>query len=257
VGVVACGVAATVLVVAGPAAAHVTVNPSDASQGDFTKLTFRVPNEKDGATTTMLEVDLPANQPIASVSVKPTTGWTATATTTKLATPIKSDDGTDVTEAVSKIVWKANSPDAAIQAGQFQEFDVSAGPLPKTDKLVFKALQTYSDGEVVRWIEEPGADGKEPEHPAPTLKLSAAAAAAQPGSAAQASTAPAVATSETSSSNGPALVVGIVALIAALAALAMSLLGRRRGGPATAAGQHTDRVGPAAESQRPDRVARG
>jgi periplasmic copper chaperone A len=58
-----------------------------------------------------------------------------------------------------------------IKPGQFQEFPVSAGPLPATDKLVFKALQTYSDGNVVRWIEEPGADGKEPEHPAPVLKL--------------------------------------------------------------------------------------
>src|SRR5689334_9019809 len=59
VGVLAAGVAAAVLVVAGPAAAHVTVNPSNATQGGFAKLTFRVPNEKDDATTTTLEVNLP------------------------------------------------------------------------------------------------------------------------------------------------------------------------------------------------------
>src|SRR4051812_36870977 len=42
---VAVGAAATVLLVAGPAAAHVTVNPSDATQGGYTKVAFRVPNE--------------------------------------------------------------------------------------------------------------------------------------------------------------------------------------------------------------------
>jgi periplasmic copper chaperone A len=37
--------------------------------------------------------------------------------------------------------------------------------------MEFKALQRYSDGEAVRWIEPAKADGNEPEHPAPTLKL--------------------------------------------------------------------------------------
>ncbi len=176
------GVLATLVLAASPASAHVTVNPSNAAQGGFTKLTFRVPNEKDNATTTAVEVDLPQDAPIGFVSVKPTVGWTATATKSKLDKPIKTDDG-EVTEAVTKIVWKANGPDAAIQPGQFQEFDVSAGPLPEADKIVFKALQTYSDGDVVRWIEEPGSDGKEPEHPAPTLKLTKASGGDEHGTA--------------------------------------------------------------------------
>jgi hypothetical protein len=84
----------------------------------------------------------------------------------KLAAPVKTDDG-EVTEAVSKITWTAAGADAAIKPGQFLEFEVSAGPLPEVDQIVFKSLQTYSDGDIVRWIEEPTADGKEPEHPAP------------------------------------------------------------------------------------------
>jgi uncharacterized protein YcnI len=171
-GAVAAGVFAALALAASPASAHVTVNPSNATQGGYTKLTFRVPNEKDAADTTKLEVNLPTDTPIASVSVKPLNGWSVQADKTKLAKPIKSDDG-EITEAVTKITWTA-APDAAIKPGQFQEFDVSVGPLPETDKLVFKALQTYSDGDIVRWIEEPGADGKEPEHPAPTLKLAKA-----------------------------------------------------------------------------------
>jgi uncharacterized protein YcnI len=168
------GALAAVLLLTSPASAHVSVNPKEATQGGYSKLTFRVPNEKDGVATTQVEVNLPQDTPIASVSLKPTLGWTATATKSKLDKPIKTDDG-ELTEAVTKIVWKADTPAAAIQSGQFQEFDVSAGPLPKADKIVFKALQTYSDGDVVRWIEEPAADGKEPTHPAPTLKLVAKA----------------------------------------------------------------------------------
>lgn len=73
-----------------------------------------------------------------------------------------------VTEAVSKITWAGG----AIKPGEFQEFDISVGPLPDdAGSLTFKVLQTYSDGEIVRWIEEPAADGGEVAHPAPILKL--------------------------------------------------------------------------------------
>src|SRR4029453_4640042 len=137
--------------------------------------TFKVPNESDAASTTKLEVSLPAETPIASVSVRPLPGWTSVAVKSKLATPIEAH-GTQITEAVSKITWTA-AGDAAIKPGQFQTFDVSMGPLPKVDQMIFKTLQTYSDGNVVRWIDEPTTDGTEPESPAPTLKLTAAGAA--------------------------------------------------------------------------------
>jgi hypothetical protein len=51
-------------------------------------------------------VQLPADQPLASVSVLPVPGWTYTVTKAKLATRISSDDG-DITEAVSVVEWKA------------------------------------------------------------------------------------------------------------------------------------------------------
>jgi uncharacterized protein YcnI len=130
---VACG-----LLVAGPVSAHVSVSSPNAAQGGFAKVTFRVPNEKDKADTTKLEIMPPTDNPIASVSTRPVNGWTVQADKTKLAQPIKSDDG-EVTEAITKITWTA-SADAAIKPGQFQEFDISAGPLPKRDKLVFLGL---------------------------------------------------------------------------------------------------------------------
>jgi periplasmic copper chaperone A len=219
-GAVCAGLVAACMLVVTPASAHVTVNPREATQGGYAKLTFRMPNEKSTATTTTLEVNFPADAPIASVSVKPVPGWTARVTKSKLATPIKVHDA-EITEAVSKIVWKANTPESSVQAGQFQEFDVSAGPLPTVDKIVFKALQTYSDGDIVRWIDEPAADGKEAEHPAPVLKLTKAAN----------TTATAAAAVTTTTSNGRAnlaLTLGIAALIVASAGLGVALVGARR-----------------------------
>jgi uncharacterized protein YcnI len=159
--------ATSLLLLASPAFAHVTVNAPGATQGGFTKLTFRVPTEKD-VPTTKLEIVFPDDAPLAFASVKPHAGWTYVVVKKKLAEPIKSDDG-DVTEAVSTITWTATS--GGIKPGEFDEFEVSAGPLPKAEKMVFKALQTYGDGETVRWIES----GEDAEHPAPTLTLAAAA----------------------------------------------------------------------------------
>jgi uncharacterized protein YcnI len=214
VGAVFAATAAAVLAFAAPASAHVTVNPSTATQGGYAKLTFRVPNEKDTASTTKVEVDLPDAAPIASVSLKPVAGWTAQVQKKTLATPLTDDDGAQITEAVSSIVWTAG-PGSEIGPGQFQEFDISAGPLPDVDQIIFKVLQSYSDGDVVRWIDEP-TPGVELEHPAPILKLSPAAPAA-------------LATSgDGDGGNGAALGLGIAGAVLGLAGLVFGLLAWRR-----------------------------
>src|SRR5262249_20897166 len=152
------------LAVAGPASAHVTANPSAAEQGSYTKISFRVPNEQDSAQTTQVEVDLPLDHPIAAVAVRPVPGWTIQVTKGKLPKPIVSDDG-EVTEAVTKIVWSKGT----IDPGQFQEFEVSMGPLPPdVSRISFPAIQTYSNGQIVNWNQPIGPGGKEPDYPAPT-----------------------------------------------------------------------------------------
>src|SRR4051794_2720888 len=162
--------ALTVLAVAVPASAHVTANPTTAEQGSFTKVSFRVPNEEDKAIPSKVEIDMPLDHPIASVSVRPTPGWTVSVVRGKLPKPIKSDDGT-VTEAVTKVTWSKGQ----IKPGEFQEFDLSMGPLPtNTDTLSFKAIQTYTGGPVVRWDQPTPPGGEEPEHPAPSLHLTKA-----------------------------------------------------------------------------------
>ena len=162
---------ALVALVAGPAAAHVTIDPESAPKGSVTKFGFQVPNEKDNASTVGLEVTFPADHPIASVSVQQKAGWTFTIEKQPLPKPVKGPFGGEVTEAVSKITWTGGE----IQPGAFDVFTVRAGALPKNvNQLTFQASQTYSDGEVVQWNEPTVKGGAEPEHPAPVLKLSKA-----------------------------------------------------------------------------------
>ncbi len=217
-GAVTCGAAVLILATAFPAAAHVTVNPKEANQGGFAKLAFRVPNERDKPTI-KLEVAFPADQPIANASYKPVAGWKAVVTKKKLDKPIKVH-GEDVTEGVDRVTWTADSPATGIQVGQFQEFEVSVGPMPEAEQIVFKALQTYDGGEVARWIDEP-KEGEEAEHPAPVLKLVKAADDHHGDAKVEEAAAKSDAAADEHDSDGPSpLAIG--GLIAGLAGLALS-----------------------------------
>ena len=222
-----------VLLLAGPASAHVTVNPGTAVQGSYTEVNVRVPNEQDKADTTKVQLFLPTDHPIAGVATEAVPGWTVSVTKTKLSKPLTTDDG-QVTEAVSEITWTGG----AIKPGQFQDFAVSLGPLPDdTTSLTFKALQTYSDGTVVRWI-QPSVEGQpEPANPAPVLKLTSATAS---GSSSEAAKAGVTATTTTaapaakSTSDTLARVLGGVGLVVGLLGVGVGFVGWRRGsGPRT------------------------
>ena len=164
---------------AGSASAHVSANPGQATKGGYAKIAFRVPNESTTASTNKLEVDLPAAYPVASVSTKPIPGWVAQVTKAKLDKPIKMHT-MDVTEAVSTVTWTATDSAAGIGPGQFNEFEVSMGPLPdNTDALIIPAIQSYTDNTVVKWDTPPAASGApEPAHPAPVVTLVSATATA-------------------------------------------------------------------------------
>jgi uncharacterized protein YcnI len=226
-------VAALVCVSAGVALAHVTVNPKSAVKGSYTVLTFRVPNEMDNANTTELDVQLLQNPaaPIPSVSVKPVPGWTAAVTNEELPAPVKTKNG-EVSEAASVIKWTGGT----VKPGEFQEFEISVGPLPSNvDQLIFPAVQVYSNGQSVRWVELQKPGQAEPAHPAPVLKLvDADAPAASAGTAAPAAqtgvTVAAKPASSSSSSSGLAtvgVVLGAIGVLLGAAAVVLVLRNRQ------------------------------
>ncbi|MFE6825283.1 MULTISPECIES: YcnI family protein [unclassified Streptomyces] len=229
-----------VLVLSSPAFAHVSVAAEGtAAKGGYAVVDFKVPNERDNASTTKLEVTFPTDHPLASAMPEPINGWKIVVTKSKLAKPIELH-GKQISEAVSKITWTATGK--GIEAGYFQKFPVSVGALPEdADELVFKAIQTYSNKEVVRWIEVQEDGAEEPENPAPVLALAAASedehshgtsaedASDESSDDAKAAASTTEAASDSDSSDTTARVLGVVGIVVGAAGVAYGVLaGRRR-----------------------------
>lgn len=161
---------ACLLALVAPASAHVSVTPPTANQGSFARLTFRIPNEREDSSCTKVEISFPIDKGLVAVRVHPHAGWTHVMEKSELAQPIETGTG-EITEVVSRVTWTADA-DSSVKPGEFEEFDVTLGPLPSnTNAIEFAALQTYSNSEVVRWV-EPVVEGKEPpDRPVPRLSL--------------------------------------------------------------------------------------
>lgn len=215
---IAVAAAAATFAMPAAAAAHVTLQPSEAPAGGFARLDVRVPNEEDAKDTIKVEVQMPPG--FSDASYQPVAGWSVKETRTKLAKPITADDGDVLTDELGTITFTA-APGKGIKPGQFQDFGLSLGlpDKPAGTKLTFKALQTYSGGEVVRWIGAEGAD-----RPAPVVTL--VAAGGEHGAAATAAPAAAADDDDGDDDGGGnglaivALIVGALGLLAGGAALA-------------------------------------
>ncbi|GGM67280.1 DUF1775 domain-containing protein [Dactylosporangium sucinum] len=213
----------TVVFGGSPAAAHVEVvadNPQ-AGAGNVT-VTFTGEGESTRAGIVSERVVLPtgiAPADVRLVSAPP--GWTLTVAA----------DGYTVAGPALK------PKDDAVHSVMVARLPVDA------TVLVFKTIETYSDGKVSRWIDVPDAANPEPENPAPALKLRPAAPGAAATSVPTSSSAPASpspATSPTESSNAAAPAssdssdntpVGWIAAIGGIVvvgALGIALLARRR-----------------------------
>ena len=161
--------ASAALLLPAAAQAHVTVQPGEVPAGGFTRLDVRVPNEQDDAATTKVEVQMPDGFIFASYEAVP--GWTTEVKSEKLDEPIEAEGGSYDTQ-VSSITWTADGDSQGIQPGQFQDFGLSVG-IPEQyeagETLTFPAIQTYDNGDVVRWIGDPDGDD-----PASTVTLTEA-----------------------------------------------------------------------------------
>jgi uncharacterized protein YcnI len=134
---------------AGAAGAHVQVQPSTVAPNDPVEFTVLIPSEREAHTT---KVDLKLPPGVIPFAYGETPGWKR-----KL---VKASNG-----AVDRVVWTGK-----LAEDGFAAFRFLAGTPEKPTTLTWKALQTYDDGTVARWIGAPGS-----ESPAPVTKVLAGA----------------------------------------------------------------------------------
>ena len=174
------------------ASAHVTIDDNTAGAGDYTLLTFKVPNESATAATTSVVLHLPTDTPFGYVAYVPTPGWTTTVT-------------------ADAVTWTGG----AIEDGQLQLFTVSVGPVPDVDSVTLPVTQTYDDGTVAEW----NGEGDEP---APVLYVNAEPEADHHAEAEE------VETDDESDGDTLARVLGIGGLVVGAVGIVLAVTTRRR-----------------------------
>jgi uncharacterized protein YcnI len=219
------------------ASAHVSLHPNTLPAASNPTIDIRVPNEEDRANVVKVDMQVPPG--FLEISTELPTGWRATVLKRKLATPQTTDSG-PVTEEISEVIWSA-SQKGGIPPGSFLQFPITTA-IPDSavgQTLSFKVIQTYSDGDVVRWIEAPDSAG----HPAPTVNVTAKGGALEdvagseagpgpPTGAGAGAVAPAGTKAVTVSKGASrslgiaALIVGALGLLAGIAALASARVPR-------------------------------
>jgi uncharacterized protein len=145
------------LALTAPAAfAHSELEPGEAAPGSIIDLQVSVENEQSDAGTTSVQLFFPESVPVVLAELPPATGWETTI------------EGGAVGAAVTSVTWSrpTASPD------DDPVLPVRLGPLPtEPQRLQFKLLQTYSNGEVDRWIADWPQGAPEPDNPGPVLDL--------------------------------------------------------------------------------------
>ncbi|HEX7058103.1 MAG TPA: YcnI family protein, partial [Bacilli bacterium] len=121
------------LALGGTAFAHVKVYPGETMQGAYEKFTVRVPSEKDGNT---VKVELKIPEDVDVSRVEPKDGWKYEL--------VKDENG-----KITAIVWTAVG--RGLSVTEFAEFNIQGKVSSTAGKLVWKAIQTYSDHSTVEW----------------------------------------------------------------------------------------------------------
>lgn len=223
------------------AGAHISLHPNTVPAGAFATLDVRVPGEQEGAYVKKVDVLFPAG--FVGVDYENVPGWSTRLIETKLATPIE-EGGEKIDTEVSQVVWTWTGPLGRVDNGQFVNFPLSlAIPADAAGRaLEFRTVQTYSNGNVVHWIDP----SLEAEHPAPRINVTAKgglveevagheagpSAGQTPAGGANSASKPATTAPNTNSASKglgiAGLILGALGLIAGLAALARTR-GARRG----------------------------
>ena len=164
--------AGALLAVAVPhsASAHIGLAPTSTAAGSSTVLTFALSHGCDGSATTAIAIDIPES--ITSVTPTVNPGWEVAKVPVPLDTPLDDGHGNSITTRVGQVVYTATAP---LADGLRDTFALSL-TLPEDaagTTLAFPVLQTCKAGSTV-W-DQVAKDGEsEPEHPAPSVAVTAA-----------------------------------------------------------------------------------
>ena len=135
---------------AGIAGAHVEVEADpDVAGSTNAMVTFSAEAENPSSGIVSVQIVLPADLSTADITFnKGPKGWTSKPSTGG---------------------YTVSGP--ALPKGTDAVHSVIVKRLPDTNELIFKAIVTYADKSVDRWIEEKSASNPNPENPAPVLAL--------------------------------------------------------------------------------------
>jgi periplasmic copper chaperone A len=211
-----------VVTLAAPAFAHNEFEPSTATGGTVANIELHAENEQSDAGTTRIDLRFPEGQPLVVPQLPTAAGWTVTL------------EGGQAGSAVTGILW--TRPASAASPDDNPVLPFSIGPLPAAGgRLQFKVLQTYSNGEIDRWIEDWPAGAPEPDMPGPVLDVTSGAAPTSTG--APTSTAPAATTATTAAagtsdgddSNAVPIILGISLFLLVAGGTTAFVVLRKRG----------------------------
>jgi hypothetical protein len=139
-----------VTVAAGPAAADVAIEPTEVAAGEAVSVTFQVRNQRAGAHTTKVVVQLPRQAPIAEVFPMSVDDWAPSITYRKADRPLPGiHGGGGLIHATDAVTW--TRVDGAAAPPAVEQLRLEMGPIPQVSALALTVVQTYSDGTVQRW----------------------------------------------------------------------------------------------------------
>lgn len=227
-GAVTLGFAAVIVLGSATAAsAHVSATATSTAANSYTTATFSVPHGCDGSPTTKIQFQVPESVIEVTPTVNP--NWTIRKTTEPYTSPTASseEEHEAAAERVTSVTYTAKTP---LPADERDTFALSFSlPDGKAGDLVeFPAIQTCENGSV-EWNQEQHAGEAEPEHPAPSITLTAAEATDDDGDPIAAT--PTAEAAGTTASSDPDLVgrfLGLGGLVLGAVALVVAVAGTRR-----------------------------
>jgi periplasmic copper chaperone A len=223
------------LLMAGPASAHISPTPSEVPADGFTAVSLTVGHGCDDSPTKQLTIEVPSQLNEISPQVQP--GWDIEVKTEDLAEPIDDGEGGEITERASQVVYTAQRGNEL--PPHFRDVFTLGFKAPDAEGeyLFFKTVQTCVEGETP-WIEEYTGEGEEPEHPSPAVLIGPAgedehgggaeAEEAEPEAEEVAATAAADGSSDDGDSSTGIAVAGLVAGLLGLGAGGLALVRNRK-----------------------------